>query len=151
VITHYYSGPGEIPDTSVEEALADLDSVGAEVVEKLEFDATLAVEEPPRAGGVRDDGPRPARRCPVSAGRAWPRWCSLSAPHGDRSARSFASRGLALSHGRTADLDSALRLTTDYFKAGAPRQHLATIASSGVVHFRNAGARDLDAARQGRP
>ena len=46
VITHYYSGPGDVPDTSVEEALADLDSVGADVVEKLELGAALDDEEP---------------------------------------------------------------------------------------------------------
>lgn len=46
MITHYYSGPGEVPDTSVEEALANLDSVGADVAEKLELGAALQDEEP---------------------------------------------------------------------------------------------------------
>ena len=46
VITHYYSGPGDLPDTAVEEALANLDSVGAAHVEKLELGATLDDEEP---------------------------------------------------------------------------------------------------------
>jgi hypothetical protein len=46
VISHYYSGPGEEgPDTSVEEALAGLDDVGAQVTAALEAGEDLDEEQ----------------------------------------------------------------------------------------------------------